>query len=399
MGRAEKINLTGIEKRPKSIRIRFKYLGKVKKETLCVGGVPLLPTGPNLKYAIEQLKNINKAIDDGNFSYLEYFPNSSNAYDLPDKEEQADMLFDVMDKFIDLYSKKPSTKKQYRSRLNKFWKKSLENQPIANIRYSDILTVLNSGTWNSGKSRNNEVSLIKAVFELAVRDELISENPCSKIERSGYQKPIVDPFDLNEVHLILNNLAQHRPEQTWNFVQFMFFTGLRTSEGLALKWSNVDFWKREALIESANVYNVQTNETKTNVMRIVKLNAMAIEALQRQKTHTFFAGEHIFHDPETRAPWEYQTITDVRRFWKTTLKQVDIRYRRPYNMRHTYATVGLMNGVTPAFMAAQLGHNLRTFFERYAKWINGSQDTKEMEKIEAAITQYSPEIPQAQQRG
>jgi integrase len=49
------------------------------------------------------------------------------------------------------------------------------------------------------------------------------------------------------------------------------------------------------------------------------------------------------------------------------LKQLRIRYRRPYNMRHTYATIGLMSGARPAFLAGQLGHSLRVFFDVYAK--------------------------------
>jgi integrase len=129
---------------------------------------------------------------------------------------------------------------------------------------------------------------------------------------------------------------------------------------------------------------------------------MAFDAVERQKEHTLLEGEHIFHDPKTGKSWAYSKITDVRSFWSSALKKLGIRYRRPYNMRHTYATVGLMNGVKPGFMAAQLGHSLRMFFTVYAKWISGADDDREMEKLEAGIaqsspktTQSSPKVPQA----
>lgn len=66
------------------------------------------------------------------------------------------------------------------------------------------------------------------------------------------------------------------------------------------------------------------------------------------------------------------------------LKQIGVRYRRPYNMRHTYATLGLMSGAKPAFLAAQLGHSLRVFFDIYATWISSRDDNLEIEKVNFA---------------
>lgn len=378
MGRAG-----GIELREKSIRVRFEWRGKQRRETLYIDNEPMAPTPANAKYAKRLVAEIRQKIEAGTFEYAEYFPKSRHA---DEPEAGVPMLHDVMDQFLLVYDGKASTKGQYRTRLNSFWKKALRNQPIGEIGYSDILLALNSGTWKSGKSRNNELSLINGVFEFARLDKLITENPCAEVKRAGYQKPAPDPFDLGEVHTILAHLREQRPEQILNFVQLMFFTGLRTSEGIALRWSDIDFRKREVMIDGANVYDEESDSTKTYEPRVVKLNGMAIEALQRQKAHTFLAGAHVFHDPKTGKPWEYAKITDVRSFWKATLTKTGIRYRRPYNMRHTYATMGLMSGVKPGFMASQLGHSLRMFFTVYAKWISGSDDDREMAKLERAIS-------------
>ncbi len=51
-----------------------------------------------------------------------------------------------------------------------------------------------------------------------------------------------------------------------------------------------------------------------------------------------------------------------RMIWREIISELGYRYRDMYNMRHTYATFGLMNGVNPAFMAEQLGHSLQEFF-------------------------------------
>lgn len=373
----------GVELRVKSIRVRFEWRGRQRKETLYIGDEPMAPTPANAKYARRLVAEIRQKIVNGTFNYAEYFPKSAHA---DEPEEGVPMLHDVMDNFLKTFDGKASTKGQYETRLNSFWKKALKNQPIVEVSYSAILAALNSGTWKSGKSRNNELSLINGVFEFARLDKLIKENPCAEVKRAGYQKPPPDPFDLGEVHTILAHLYKHRPEQIANFVQVMFFTGLRTSEGIALRWGDIDFRKREALIDGANVYDEESDTTKTYEPRVVKLNAMAVEALQRQKAHTFLAGEHVFHDPKTAEPWAYAKITDVRSFWKATLTKVGIRYRRPYNMRHTYATLGLMSGVRPGFMASQMGHSLEMFFRVYAKWISGADDDREMAKLEQAIS-------------
>lgn len=380
---------SGVEKRERSIRIRFEYRGKLRKETLYLDDAPVPPTPANLKYAARVATEIKRKIADGTFKYADYFPHSTHA---DEPEEGAAMLHDVMDTWLKVHPVKGSTKRTYRTRIENFWKPALKDKPIAEVLYSDILTALNSGTWKSGKSRNNELSMIKQVFELARRDKLIEANPCEEIERANYQKPGPDPFDLGEVHAILGHLRQHRPEQILNFVQFQFFTGLRTSEGIALRWADIDFRKREILVDGTNVYDEESDTTKTYESRIVKLTKPALEALERQRSHTQLAGEHVFHDPKKGEPWAYAKITDVRSFWSSTLKKLGIRYRRPYNMRHTYATIGLMSGAKPGFMAAQLGHSLRMFFTVYAKWISGADDDRELAKLEEAIS-AAGEIP------
>ena len=75
-----------------------------------------------------------------------------------------------------------------------------------------------------------------------------------------------------------------------------------------------------------------------------------------------------------------------RSFWTPTLKLLGIRYRRPYNMRHTYATVMLMAGMTPAFCAKQLGHSVEMFLKTYSKWLDGDQNGLEMRRLETAIS-------------
>jgi len=382
----------GVEVRECSIRIIFRYQGTQHREALRLDSAALPPTPANIKYAKRLAAEIGDKIRLGIFKYAEYFPDSSHARQ-DTTEKGVPLLFDVMDRFLRVHDLKGSTRALYKRRITHFWKVQLKNVPINQVLYSDILEALANGTWKSAKSRNNELHIINGVFELARIDKHIAENPCVAIEAKKYQKKKPDPFSLEEARLIVAHLKEQRPEQTYNFVELMFFSGLRTSEGIGLQWSCIDFRKKEMLIEGGNVYDEETDTTKTSQARVVKLNKIALAALQRQKAHTYLAGGHVFHDPKTDEPWKYRTITDVRGFWEMALKKLGIRYRRPYNMRHTYATIGLMSGAKPAFLAGQLGHSLRVFFEVYAKWLSSSDDEAEMAKVDDAIGQKTQNKP------
>lgn len=174
----------GIELRERSFRVRFEYRGKQRKETLYIGDEPMAPTPANAKYAKRLVAEIRQKVDNGTFEYAEYFPNSPHA---DEPEEGVPMLHQVMDDWMKVFEGKESTKRQYNKRLDSFWKKALKNRPIGEVSYSDILTALNAGTWKSGKSRNNELSLINGVFEFARLDKLIKDNPCAEVKRAGYQ--------------------------------------------------------------------------------------------------------------------------------------------------------------------------------------------------------------------
>lgn len=134
---------------------------------------------------------------------------------------------------------------------------------------------------------------------------------------------------------------------------------------------------------------------RVSVAREVILNNPALGAIQAQRQYTQVAGASVFNTPRYSAQWEEERAFR-RSFWTPTLKLLGIRYRRPYNMRHTYATVMLMAGMTPAFCAKQPGHSVEMFLKTYSKWLDGDQDDLEMSRLESAI--FPQDIPRKQNR-
>jgi integrase len=149
---------SGVELRERSIRVRFQYRGKLRKETLYLDVEPMEPTRANRKYATRLVVDIKRKIGDGSFKYADYFPNSPH---VDAQEEGVPMLHDIMDKWLRTHEIKESTRRTYWTRIENFWKKALKDRAISEVVYSDILEALKTGTWKSGKSRNNELSMIK----------------------------------------------------------------------------------------------------------------------------------------------------------------------------------------------------------------------------------------------
>ncbi len=105
----------------------------------------------------------------------------------------------------------------------------------------------------------------------------------------------------------------------------------------------------------------------------------------------------VFVEPTHGEPW-----ADEKRFhnpfWVPVLKALGIRYRLPNHMRHTYATMLLMAGATPAYAAKQIGHSVEMLLNVYSKWLDNGQGNIEQAKLESFIGQNSPGTPLKKQR-
>ena len=106
--------------------------------------------------------------------------------------------------------------------------------------------------------------------------------------------------------------------------------------------------------------------------RKVLLLPPALSALQAQKQHTFLTGKRVFHNPLTNKPWE--TDKQIREMaWRKVLRKAGVRYRYPYQTRHTYASMMLSNGENMMWVSQQMGHvNVEMVIKNYGRWIPDS---------------------------
>ncbi len=377
---------SGVEIHGNAIRLSFTFDGKRERELLMLNGKPMPPTATNMKYAHRIAQEIRERIRHGTFSLAEYFPaNSSGGGTLT--------VESWLNTWLSTKGVEYSTKEGYEHIVN-WWNSAIADikkqrtvgaLALRTLKSSHLLTAIAQRPDLSGKTKNNYMSIMRQALDLAVADGIISKNPADQVPSAKHQKQPPDPFSRDEAEAIIAYMASHYPEQIYNMVEAWFFTGLRTSEVCGQRWRNVDLRSETLTIAEVIVRSRQKSNTKTYAARNVLLNSRALGAVNRQAKHTRITGEHVWLDPRYGIPWVDEQQAFRRHYWVPCLKHLGIRYRRPYNMRHTYATMMLMAGMNPAFCAKQLGHKIDMFLRTYSKWLDGAQNNLEMARFESSL--------------
>ncbi|WP_428851323.1 tyrosine-type recombinase/integrase [Imbroritus primus] len=374
----------GVYAREASILISFHWEGRRHRERLAIA-----PTTANLRAAARLRDQIVKAIEIDKFTlddFATHFPDS--AY-LRKVGGPVGATFEVVvENWLTVVGQDlaATTVKEYRNTLARHFQPDFDQRQIASISYEELALHLAAKKIRSGKTFNNIMTPVRGVFAYALKTKRISIDPTLEIPARQHQKAKPDPLEVHEIELVLDHLRKRDSSQWLNYFEFAFFTGLRPSELIALKWSSVDFLRKRVTVESARVRAVD-KDAKTHRSRDVDLQSRALAALKRQKAHTFMAGEHVFHNPATGLRF-FDTGAPVQDCWRPTLKAVGLRDRDAKQTRHSFATMCLHAGMNPAYVARQMGHiDTRMFFEVYSKWIDGQANDREISKLDALFSQ------------
>lgn len=357
-----------------SILIYFNYQGVQCKER-----IRLKPSPANLKRAAQHRGAILDAIAKGTFNYAETFPNSPRRFKFSADKSAGLPVATYLEDWLNAQKDhlKASTWDDY--------SKIVFNTLIPEFGKIDLPELRRSHVQAWGKRQkagNKRLANVQSVFRKALHDRLGEDdsfvNPLHgwKYSRNDLKKtPVkedddIDVFDAGEQKALLAVCEpQHR-----NLFQFAFWTGLRTSELCALTWGDIDWHSGYARVDKAKTQvsnEIEGTKTKKGT-RMVKLLPPALEALTAQKTYSFLANAEIFLNPRTGKPWKGdQPIRQGA--WTHALRLAGLRYRNPYQTRHTYASMMLTAGEDLAWLAGQMGHSdLQMISRVYGQFIKSA---------------------------
>lgn len=387
--------------RPHGTGIEIKFIWPKGAKTYAYKTLDWQPTPANLDRAGKLRQSIVDTIKHSTFKWADFFPDDYRA-----TERQAGTFAHYAQSWLNSPQNdwKPQTRYKFKSILNRIWMPHIHDKPIRACTYTLLLDALAAvmaahkaaNDKEPGKSTYNDwLTCLRGVFDMAVRDGAINRavNPAVDFQNKTRDRTEPDPFDREEIEMIIADIYKNDGNMWGAWFELGFFTGMRyPSEPAALVWKNVDLKRNE--IQINRIYSKHAaggiqHTTKTGVARTVHLNSRARHALVVSREITGF-GEYVF----MQANGPVKSGDPQRIIWRSSLKRLGLRYRDPYNMRHSYATFGMMAGANPAFMARQLGHSLAEFFKTYAKWINRVDNQFQMDLIEKGMEKNNTNVAQ-----
>ena len=216
--------------------------------------------------------------------------------------------------------------------------------------------------FRSPKTINSHMAILKSILEEA-SDRYGFESPYKNIKPLKLQRSHVEPFSLAEVNQIIGAVRKDFK----HYYTVRFYSGMRTGEIDGLRWEHVDFDRgliavRETLVAGKTEY------TKTDgSQRDIPMLGPVREALQAQFVATGKLSAYVFCNTEGK-PLDHNNVT--KRVWYPLLRHLGLKKRRPYQTRHTAATLLLAAGENPEWVARFLGHaSTEMLFKVYSRYI------------------------------
>ena len=373
-----------VRKETGTLFFEFRYLGLRCREQAALDDTP-----QNRKRMEQALERIVSEIEAGTFNYARHFPNSKMlpqiralqperpvvpVFTLPVKVTEFPTLFDFSEVW---FSEMRVSWRQATTDLNRYFldlyiKPRLGSRKVNELTRADCLAFRASVVTptaeetrtapRSASTVNHIMGVLRMITaEASLRYEC--PDPCVGIKRLKLKKSDVNPFTLEEVNTILNKV---RPDFK-NYYTVRFYTGMRTGEVHGLKWINVDFERR--LIKVRETFGKGRVEYTKNdgSQRDIHMSSMVYEALLAQKTVTGEVSDYVFCSQDGSALDEKNV---ANRVWYPLLRNLGFRRRRPYETRHTCATLWLASGEHPEWIARQMGHtSTEMLFRVYSRYV------------------------------
>lgn len=220
---------------------------------------------------------------------------------------------------------------------------------------------------DSGISQNYMRRKLKALEEFF--SWLILHNHENQNPFEGLSKLVkipeknIDPFSKDEIEKIISGFKNHqRYSQLYPFIYFLFKTGCRLGEAVGLRWQDI---QDETITISQQLTRGKRKPVKNGKSRSFRLSPELINLINSLRNKSSKPDDLIFQ-------WNGKSINLTnfqKRVWKSILTSENIRYRRPYNCRHSFITNCLKKGINPVHLAEITGHKIKTMFEFYAGFI------------------------------
>ncbi len=263
-------------------------------------------------------------------------------------------------RFLDEYVPthcRPTTEREYRRSVELFINPQIGTRKAIEVERTDIAR-LHHGLRDKPYQANRTLGVLSKMFNLAeiwgLRPD--GSNPCRHVKK--YKEEKRGRFLSDEEYKRLGDaLREAEAEKTEtksaiNAIWLLMLTGCRLNEIMTLKWAYVDLEAKE----------LRLPDSKTGA-KTVHLGAAAIDQLE--KITNIDGNEFVIAGKKTGA-----RLTDLQHPWRRIRESAKLADVRLHDLRHSFASRGLMVGEGLPMIGKLLGHSQVQTTARYAHLAN-----------------------------
>jgi integrase len=238
----------------------------------------------------------------------------------------------------------------------------------------------------SSNSAKRYLTQLSACCDWAFKSKLITDNPfdglSGDIRVKSYNWRKIDAFTETERDAIVTAYESHVIYSGYtDFVRFLFLTGCRLSEAIALRWGHISRKCDEIYFCESWCQDFGRKATKTDENRKFPCNTQLQEFLIKIRPKHFDSETLVFPSPVDGKPIKINTFL---RSWKgnwshgrftpgiaTQLNESGLvaRYRTPYHTRHSFISWCLRSGIPVHQVARWVGNSPEVIYKHYAACI------------------------------
>jgi integrase len=270
---------------------------------------------------------------------------------------------------------------------------ALGKMSLDKVRRVDVQKFLNEKGEKVAPSYLGQIKIVLAdAFNVAEIDKLILNNPCKKLKLPQVEKEEINPLNQDEIKILLDTAGAG--SFMYNIIFLTLHTGMRRGEVLGLKWADIDFKKKritvrqQAKVEAGRVV-LGSLKTKSSY-RTIPIGARLIEVLkwhkvQQEKMKKDIGDAYnnldiVFCEPSG----DVIPPNTVGSRFSRIMEKAPIPNRTFHQLRHTFASVAISQGLNIKAISAVLGHEkTSTTLDIYGHLLPG--DT---ESITQAVAAY-----------
>ena len=261
----------------------------------------------------------------------------------------------------------------------------LGNRQLDQIKRKDLKAMFEGLLINGMAESNfqNIKSPLSRIFHHAVDAELVQVNPLAGLKHSKARTINIKPLTEDEVFTFLDVAREYRDGMFYAQFLTLIRTGMRIGEVLGLQWQDINFEWNPIKSEGRQI-NIQRHVhsgvilpgTKNGKTRTVDITPHLTETLRKLKTEK---QKEALSTGKQFCDWLFSingrdpmTPPVVKKAFDACLKKAGLPHMRIHDLRHSYATIRLMNGHNIGDVSYQMGHSsIKITFDTYTKWVPG----------------------------